>query len=103
MLRKAKHITQEEMASYLGTTKQTISKYEKGIVTNIPSDRIEAMAVLLDTTPEFILGWDEKEKSPGKDELTEGEKMLLDLFRMVPAEKQQLVLDMIRAALKMQQ
>ena len=57
-LRKAKKITQIEMAKKLNTTKQTISKYEKGIVTNIPSDRLEDMAMLLDTTPEYILGWD---------------------------------------------
>ena len=62
-LRKSKGITQLDMAKLLSTTKQTISKYEKGIVTNIPSDRIEAMARLLDTTPEYILGWNDEETS----------------------------------------
>lgn len=61
-LRLEKKITQEEMAKALNTTKQTISKYEKGIVTNIPSDRIEAMSKLLNTTPEYILGWEKVEK-----------------------------------------
>ena len=59
-LRKAKGITQLEMARLLRTTKQTISKYEKGIVTNIPSDRVEALARILDTTPEYILGWEQE-------------------------------------------
>lgn len=62
-LRIEKGITQEEMAKLLNTTKQTISKYEKGIVTNIPSDRIEAMSKLLDTTPEYILGWEKIQKN----------------------------------------
>lgn len=62
-LRIEKGITQEEMAKLLSTTKQTISKYEKGIVTNIPSDRIEAMAKLLETTPEYILGWEKVQKN----------------------------------------
>lgn len=62
-LRIEKKITQEEMAKRLNTTKQTISKYEKGIVTNIPSDRIEDMAKLLDTTPEYILGWEKMQKN----------------------------------------
>lgn len=61
-LRLEKKITQEEMAKALNTTKQTISKYEKGIVTNIPSDRIEALSKLLNTTPEYILGWEKVEK-----------------------------------------
>lgn len=57
-LRKSKGITQIELAKRLKTTKQTVSKYEKGIVTNIPSDRLEDMAFILGTTPEYILGWD---------------------------------------------
>ena len=39
-------------------------------------------------------------KSPEEPKLTEGEKMLLNLFRQVPEDKQQLVLQMIEAALK---
>lgn len=66
-LRKVKGITQSEMAKLLSTTKQTVSKYERGIVTNIPSDRIEAMARLLDTTPEFILGWDQEKIAENND------------------------------------
>lgn len=61
-LREAKGLTQEELAKLLNTKRQTVSKYEKGIVTNIPSDRIEAMARILDTTPEYILGWEQSEK-----------------------------------------
>lgn len=57
-LRESKKLTQEELAKLLNTKRQTIHKYEKGIVTNIPSDRIEALARILDTTPEYILGWE---------------------------------------------
>ena len=38
-------------------------------------------------------------KSPEEPKLTEGEALLLELFRQVPAEQQNLVLDMIRVAL----
>lgn len=62
-LRESKKLTQEEMAKLLNTTKQTISKYEKGIVTNIPSDKIEAMAKVLNSTPEYILGWEQVQKN----------------------------------------
>lgn len=37
--------------------------------------------------------------SPSEPQLTEGEKVLLDLFNRVPEDQQQLVLQMIRAAL----
>lgn len=70
-LRKEKGITQIEMAALLHTTKQTISKYEKGIVTNIPSDRIEALARILGTTPEYILGWDQERIEKNNDFIAE--------------------------------
>ena len=43
---------------------------------------------------------DRKEKNTHEElKLSEGERMLLDLFRLVPEDKQQLVLQMIRVAL----
>lgn len=65
-LREGKKLTQEELAKYLNTTKQTISKYENGIVTNIPSDKLEEMSKILGTTPEYILGWDNSEEETMK-------------------------------------
>ena len=61
-LRRKKGMSQSDLAKALNTTKQTISKYEKSIVTNIPSDKIEAMSILFNTSPEYILGWEEKQK-----------------------------------------
>lgn len=57
LLRKAKNLSQDELAGLLNISKQAVGKYEKNIVTNIPSDKIEALARILDSTPEFILGW----------------------------------------------
>jgi len=68
-LRIEKGITQSDMAKALNTTKQAISKYENGIVTNIPSDKIEGMAKLLNSTPEYILGWEQIQKN--NDTLTD--------------------------------
>jgi len=62
-LRESKGLTQEELAKLLNTKRQTISKYEKGIVTNIPSDRLEEIADILETTPEYILGWEKVQKN----------------------------------------
>lgn len=55
--RLEKGLTQEELAKLCNTTKQTINKYEKNIVTNIPSDRIEQLCEKLEVTPEYIMGW----------------------------------------------
>lgn len=42
-------------------------------------------------------------QSPDEPKLTEGEEILLGLFRQVPEDKQQMVLEMIRVALKMKE
>lgn len=57
-LRKAAKISQVELAKKLDTTKQTIYKYENGLITNIPSDKIEIMARLFGTTPQYLMGWE---------------------------------------------
>lgn len=56
-LREGKHITQTELAEMIGTTKQNIYKYENGIITNIPSDKIELMAEKFDVSPAYLMGW----------------------------------------------
>lgn len=55
-LRLKNDMTQEELAKYLGTTKQTIYKYENNIVTNIPSDNIMKLAKLFNVSPLVIMG-----------------------------------------------
>ena len=97
--REQKNLTLEEVAKRCETTKQTIYKYENEIVTNIPYDKIVLLSKALDVTPSYLFGWDEKKNSPSEPQLTEGEKILIDLFRRVPEDQQQLVLQMIRAAL----
>ena len=62
MAREAKQITQEELGATCGTTKQSIFKYESGVVTNIPLDRLEKIAVELDVSPAYLMGWDEPEQ-----------------------------------------
>lgn len=56
--REALSIQQTELAAMVGTTKQQIYKYENGIITNIPSDKIELIAEALKTTPADLMGWE---------------------------------------------
>ena len=56
-LRTEKEITQTELADIIGTTKQNIYKYENGIITNIPSDKIEAISSYFQVSPAFLMGW----------------------------------------------
>ena len=105
LMRKRLGWTQEELATKMGyKSKSTINKIELGI-NDIPQSKIVKFADVLGTTPAHLMGWnDEEEKiSPEEPILSEGEKIMLDLFRRVPNEQQQLVLQMIRAALGSQE
>lgn len=63
-LRISSQLSQQELADKLNVAKQTVYKYENGIVTNIPSDKIEIMATLFRVTPQSIMGWDDTPFSP---------------------------------------
>lgn len=66
LLREKANMTQEELAKLLNTTKQTIYKYEQSVVTNIPSDRVERIAEVLNSTPAYIMGWESDKPETSK-------------------------------------
>ena len=96
-------LSYQELEKLTGIKKSSLQRYASGATTKIPLDVIEKLAVAFNVSQEYLMGWDEKESSPSEPQLTEGEKVLLDLFNRVPEDKQQLVLQMIRAALGSQE
>lgn len=50
-------IGQTRLAERIGSSKQNLYKYENGIITNIPADKVEAIAAALHTTPAYLMGW----------------------------------------------
>lgn len=100
--REQRDMTLDDVAKRCNTTKQTIFKYENEIVTNIPYDKIVLLSKALDVSPSYLFGWEDN-VSPSEPKLTEGEKVLLNLFNRVPEDKKQLVLQMIRAAIGSQE
>ena len=97
-----KGMRQSELCKLANVPKSSLSLYLSGAY-EPKQDRIYAMAKALNVSEAWLMGYDvpmERENiSPEEPKLSEGEKMLLDLFRRVPEDQQQLVLQMIRAAL----
>ena len=91
--------TYRELEAITGIKRSSLQRYATGLTPKIPLDVIEKLSIAFNVSQEYLMGWDEKEETPDKPELTEGEKALLDLFRLIPEDKQQMVLEMIRAAL----
>ena len=50
--------SQTELAEKVNISKQTLYKYEKNIITNIPSDKIEQISKVLNVSESFLMGWD---------------------------------------------
>ena len=50
-LREQKSMSMDDLGKLIGTQRQTIMKYEKGIVENIPRKTIEKLARVLGVTP----------------------------------------------------
>ena len=95
-LRKERNLTLEQVANVVGVGKSTVRKWETGMIANMKRDKIASLAQALNTTPEYLMGWDEKEKTPSEPVLTEGEKILLNLFRQIPEDQQRVFLEMGR-------
>ena len=56
--RTSKGMTLEDLGNKIGVSRQTIQRYESGVITNIPSDKIELLAKYLNTTPSYLMGWE---------------------------------------------
>lgn len=79
VLRLKKDLTLDEAGKFIGKNRQAVYKYEKNIVTNIPSDVIEKLSVLYDTTPAYILGWEVEKTEKGRELKHQGESFYVEL------------------------
>lgn len=72
-MREQLGMSQVDFAISMNVSKQTLYKYENNIVTNIPSDKIEAAAKICNVSPAYLMGW-EREKNPNTN------KVLTNIF-----------------------
>lgn len=96
-------VRQSDLCRITKIPKSALSQYISGVY-EPKQDRIYLISKALNVNEAWLMGLDvpmerQDTVSPKEPELSEGEKMLLDLFRQVPEDQQQLVLGMIRAAL----
>lgn len=93
---------QKEVAETVGVAPSTFNEWIKA--KKYPRiDKIEILANYFGVLKSDLIEEPKKKNSPSEPSLTEGESILLDLFRRVPEDKQELVLQMIRVALGTQE
>lgn len=76
-------ITQKELGEKIGVEKSTINKYELGKIA-IPYKKIEKIAAALETTPAYLMGWEEEDKT--KDEMDLEAQEMLDAYKRASPE-----------------
>ena len=102
-----RNMKQSELCAITKIPKSAISQYISGAF-EPKQDRIYLIARALDVSEAWLMGYDvpmerDKKKSPPEEpKLTEGEKMVLDLFRKIPEDRQAEALELLRVALRMQ-
>lgn len=94
---------QKVVAEVVGVAPSTFNEWMKG--KKYPRiDKIEILAnyfgILKSDLIEVV---SENGYSPSEPQLTEGEKLMLELFRQIPTDKQPEALELLRVALKIQQ
>ena len=106
---KIRGLKQADLCQITKIPKSAISQYISGAF-EPKQDRIYLISKALNVSEAWLMGFDvpmerqeSKPSTPSEPVLSEGEKALLELFNKVPKDKQQLVLQMIRAALGSQE
>lgn len=90
LARENKNLSQTDLASACKVSKQTLYKYENNIITNIPSDKIEAIANYLSISPAYLMGWDNSNNENKSKNvintfiLNEHEKQVILAYRSKP-------------------
>lgn len=89
-LRIAHQMTQEELGAKVGVQKAAIYKYENGLIVNLKRSTIEKLALVLDTTPTYLMGMEDDE--PEQTALTPAQASLLAVFNELNEEGQSKVI-----------
>ena len=93
-------ISQVELSEKIGVSKQTLYKYENNVVTNIPSDKVQAVANILNISPSYLMGWEDNLSSENADIIPDlmSDKELFDSVKKLTElnkEHQQTIFDNI--------
>ena len=93
---KQKEMTPNGVAKELGIPSGTITWWKKGKTPHY--DKLEKLSNYFNVSTDYLLGYEaQKENAPGEMILTESENMLLELFRSLPPDKQELVAQTVKA------
>ena len=93
-------MSQRELAWKMGySDNSTLNRIEKGTV-DVSQAKIVQFAKVLNCSIAYLMDWEEDKEIATDKNLTDGEKLLLELFHKVPDDKKEMLLKMIEVAIE---
>jgi transcriptional regulator with XRE-family HTH domain len=89
-------LTLDSVGKALSVNRSTVKRYEDGKTLRIPQKTVEMLAVILKTTPEYLMGWD---TTAGQNESgLDGEILILAReMQNLPEDKRNLLKSIVTA------
>lgn len=85
----------------LGISKGLITDLKMGRRTGVSAATAQKIASYFGVSVGYLLGEEEQKQNPPTElDLSDGEKMLIELFRKLPEESQKMYIEVLRATLK---
>lgn len=95
--RKELDMSMAELGKRIGKNRATIFRYENGDIEKLPVDILKPIAEALLTTPEALMGWEEKKKTATQKDsgLSEAKQKLFTLAENCSEEEASRLLQMM--------
>ncbi len=77
-------LTLEDVAKICNVSISTVKRWESGEIVDIKRDKVVKLAQALHTTPAYIMGWEDEDKT--KDEIDREAQEMLDAYKRASPE-----------------
>ena len=54
------NLSYQDLADKTGISKSTLQRYETGFIKNLPIDKLEILALALNASPSYLMGWEKE-------------------------------------------
>jgi len=95
-LRKEKGMTLEDIGQAIGVGRATVYKYEHGIITNIPLDKINQLAQIFNVGRPYLMGWtDNRTMTMPEVTILTDNVMFLKAYTAMTTEEREILSDLL--------
>ena len=94
--RKELGLSADQLAEKLKKDRSTIYRYESKEIEKLPIDIIEPLADALAVSPQYLMGWEETEKSPDVAPPTPRDEKYEEIFSLLAALPEEKLAEALR-------